>query len=86
MSEPYEKGSLSLNAPLQGAFAITPDDATLLPQHTRQLRITTGGDLRVEFISGVVATIPVWSQDVIDLRVVRVFATGTTATGIYGFY
>ncbi len=72
------------------ARAITPSDTTDLS--LRCARVVTGvsGNLRVLTDLGEDVTIPQAIIDklggVVDLEVVRVFATGTTATTIWGFF
>ncbi len=76
-----------LTSPLIGAFVITPDDGADLPQVTRQIRVLgSAGNLTAVWADGNTRTIPVLANDVLDWRVSRVLATGTTATGLWGFY
>ena len=74
-------------APLISGFSITPDDAVDLPAVTRQIRITgAAGNAVVVWATGAETTEPVLTGDVFDWRVKRVKATGTTATGLRGYY
>ena len=81
-------GSAStINSPLIGAFPITPSDVADLPNNTRQIRVTgTAGNLACLWQDGQTRTIPVLANDILDWRVSRVLSTGTTATGLWGFY
>lgn len=69
----------------RGAFAITPDDVSDLPDSVREIYVGGGGDLTVRGLDGETVTY----QDVpagtfVQLWVVRVFDTGTTATKLVG--
>lgn len=87
MPDPVQTFASSLSSPLQGGFVITPSDSTDLPQVTRQIRITGNpGTLAVIWAGGEQTVEPVSAGDVLDWRVTRVRATGTTATGIRGYY
>ncbi len=53
---------------------------------TRQLRITGQGDaLAVIWLDGAQTLEPVAAGDILDWRIRRVLATGTTATGVQGY-
>lgn len=71
-------------SPVTGAFAITPNDATDLAEPTLSLYIGTAGTLKVTMLDGSVVTYPALAAGRHPLRVSRVWATGTTATGIVG--
>lgn len=87
MTDPLKTYAAGPTGPLAGAFAITPSDTTDLPQITRQLRVTgTAGNVAVIWASGDQTVEPVALGDVLDWRIQRVKATGTTATGIRGYY
>lgn len=83
----YGYPQVGTSGPLIGAFSITPSDVTDLPNNTRQIRVTgIAGNLVAIWQDGQTRTIPVAANDVLDWRVSRVLATGTTATGLWGFY
>lgn len=71
-----------------GAFAITPNDSTDLAQGTtRGIWVGAVGDIKVTFFDGTTATftaVPASTIAYWPMRVKRVFATGTTATGLIG--
>ena len=74
-----------LTGPICGGFDITPDDANDLASITRALMVTGSGDLGVVLKDGDTLVLPGLTPGVIyPLRIVRVLATGTTATGIKG--
>ena len=79
--------SLDQSGPASRFSAVTPDDAATLPQGaTRGLYVGGAGTLKVvgddgasvEFVSG--------PHQYHPLRVARVLATGTSATGIVALY
>lgn len=78
----------TISGPISGSLgAITPSDSADLAKTTRQIRVTgNAGNIAVVWIDGTETTEPVEAGDVLDWRVVRVKATGTTATGIRGYY
>lgn len=86
MPDKFQLQATSLISPLIGGFAITPDDGNDLASTTRQIRVTgNGGTLSVLWADGSSSVEPVSSGDVWDWRIVRVLATGTTATGLRGY-
>ncbi|MGL4325129.1 MAG: spike base protein, RCAP_Rcc01079 family [Beijerinckiaceae bacterium] len=87
MPDIFADTSSGLTGPLIGGFAVTPHDTNDLPQVTRQLRITgTAGFIAVIWKDGTESTEPVSAGDVLDWRLSRIKATGTTATGVRGYY
>lgn len=69
-----------------GAIAITPHDSTLLAGATRFLWVTGTGNLSLLMLDGTTATLTgVPANTTLWVRVKRVNATGTTATGLVGF-
>lgn len=72
-----------------GAYAVTPSDSTDLPSVAYGLYIGTGGTLKVDVANEgqgeqTVAFAAV-AVGLLPLKVRRVWATGTTATGIVAF-
>jgi len=79
----------AIYAPATRHFAITPDDDTDLEAteaQPRALYIGTGGTLSMTDEVGAIVIYTVSDGQVIPFRPVRVRATGTTATGIIGWY
>lgn len=62
-------------------FAVTPNDAADLPVEAAALVLAVGGDVVVTKPNGDTATLTLPAGQ-FNGRVVRVWATGTTATGI----
>ena len=76
-----------LNSPINGGFDIVPNDSADLDKITRALMVATGGDVAVILRDGSALTLPELAPGVIyPVRVKRVLATDTDATGIVGLY
>lgn len=71
-------------SPITGAFAITPNDATDLQEVTLSLFVSVGGAVKVTLYDGSTVTYATLPAGRHPLRVKRVWATGTLATGIIG--
>ena len=79
-------GEFGLVEPVENAFSITPSDADNL-RVTRGLYVGATGNIRVTMAGGQTVTLTDLQAGVIHpLRVVKVFNTSTTATGIVGFF
>lgn len=80
----YERSAAG--QPAITAFTVTPNDDADLTRVASYLRIGGAGNLKVTTENGDDVTIPsVLAGELIWLRVRRVWATGTTATGIVSF-
>lgn len=87
MVDDYGYFAPSLSSPIEGGFTITPDDNADLPHVTRQIYVTgNAGNISVVWRNGTTSLEPVQTGDVLDWRIKRVMATGTTATGLRGYY
>lgn len=87
MSDTYQFQAHGLNSPLIGAFAVVPNDAADLPRITRQIRVTgQGGTVAVVWFDGAETAEPVSAGETLDWRIIRVKSSGTTATGLRGYY
>ena len=69
-------------APAQDLIPVTPNDSADLATYARALRIGAGGTLRITTAAGNVRNTNVIANEVLQVSVRRVHATGTTATGI----
>lgn len=70
----------SLTSPAQEAEAVTPSDSVALARASRAIYVGTGGNLRLQLVSGGEVTLSnVQAGVCYPLRVAQVFATGTTA-------
>lgn len=78
-------GKMAVNAsPITTAFAITPNDTTDLAEITLSLYVSVAGALKVTMYDNSVVTYANIVAGRHPLRVKRVWATGTAATGIVG--
>ena len=68
-----------------GGAAVTPANAAKLPK-SGSLYITTGGTIKITMLDGSVLTLTVDDFTWLPLEVVKVWSTGTDATGIFVFY
>lgn len=68
-----------------GGFDITPSDTVDLPNLAHGLLVGVAGAVKVTFQGGAVLVIPLLAAGAFHkMKVKRVWATGTTATGIVG--
>ena len=72
--------------PANSVGTITPSDEADLEQVTLALNVAAAGTVRVTTNDGAVDDIFITAGSAFPLRVRRVWATGTTATGIRGLY
>ena len=87
MKSPYKHQSSGLESFLTDSNELTPNDSNDVEWGESRGFIVRGnaGDVRVMTVSGSVRTIPnVQASEIITVRIKRVYATGTTATGIWG--
>ncbi len=85
MTDRFDKHASSLESPATGAFVITPDDNTDLPETTRAIYVGTAGDLDLRMLDGqdiIFSGIP--AGMILPVRATRVRLTATTATDIIG--
>lgn len=78
--------ALVLSSPITGAAAVTPNDSTDLAEVTLALWISVAGAVKVTMLDGTVVTYASLAAGRHPLRVKRVWATGTAATGIVAEY
>ena len=75
-----------LNEPPTGAFSVTPSDTVDLTHKIRAFEVTVGGAVTVTFEDGSTIALP---ARVAGTRysgiITRIWATGTTATGIIAY-
>jgi hypothetical protein len=72
--------------PASSVEEIVPDDAVDLPRVTLALNAATPGAVRVTTHTGEETTVYLAAGVAFPLRVRRVWASGTTATGLRGLY
>ncbi len=78
-----EMGTPVHSSPASSGFVITPNDSATFIS-TRALIIGTAGALAVTFVDGTDCIIPNAPAGLLPIQVMKVKATGTTASGIVG--
>ncbi|MEL6562797.1 MAG: hypothetical protein AAF227_01700 [Pseudomonadota bacterium] len=84
MTDRFASYTPGLEAPAAELFEVAPSDGTNLPQATRALNVAQSGTVRLTTVTGTTATVFVAAGIAFPVRATRVFATGTSATGIVG--
>jgi hypothetical protein len=84
--DPWGESSRTLGSVAYRHKTITPSDTEDLAERPIALRINGAGDIVVRDETGEDVTYTVTAGEVLLIRVVRVLATGTTATGIVAWY
>lgn len=74
-----------LSGPASSVFAIQPDDTADLPMMTKAVNVARPGYLRVTMADGSTGTLFVAAGILVEIRLRRIWATGTSAQGICGF-
>ena len=82
--DPYPNPKSDTTAPGIGVFSITPSDDNALPFVARFLNVAVAGNVRIIDYDGDTATVNIAAGTVFWVMARKVFATGTTATGIVG--
>lgn len=82
MADPFSGHAQSLESPATIVLQVAPDDGTDLPMPSRALNASQEGTVRVTTTGGTTATLYIAAGTCLPVRVTRVWATGTTATGI----
>lgn len=84
MADRFESSASGLDSPAQQAFAITPGTAELA-ETTRGIYVGGTGDISVEMKSGALVVFQeVPAGSLLPIRVVKIFAEGTSASAIVG--
>jgi hypothetical protein len=84
---PFRGKTFDLDGPFHRALAVTPDDANDLVNVCRGVTVGAAGNLKVTFADdSVPVTIAVSPGFTYRFMLARVWATGTTATGIVALY
>lgn len=85
MRNPFENRMASLNDPTPDIVPITPDDNVVLAKIGTALYFETGGIIVFQTASGATRSVHVGDFSILPVGVRKVFASGTTATGIHMF-
>ncbi len=86
MPDPFADHMSGLESPASHLNPVTPDDATDLSQACRALNVASSGTVAITTIGGTTATVYVAAGIAFPVRAQRVWATGTTATGIVAMW
>jgi hypothetical protein len=78
------RGNLRNADPGEGSVAITPADDTDLTAPIRSLYVEAAGTVKFTGLDGNADTWDVSDNFLIPVAMLRVWATGTTATGLHG--
>lgn len=82
MSDAFANFATGLESPASHLQTVTPNDSTDLSRAGRALNVATTGNVRVTTVDGTTATVHIAAGIAFPVRARRVWATGTTATGI----
>jgi hypothetical protein len=86
MIDKFSAMTEGLSSPPSDMIAVTPDDSTDLTYVSRAINVATSGTVRVTTRWGTTASISVAAGIIFPIRVRRIWATGTTATGIVALF
>lgn len=81
---PISSRATGQTSPATRLMVVTPDDSLDLTFSTRALSVSQAGFVRVTTVGGDTGDVYIAAGVPFPLRVIRVWATGTTATGICG--
>lgn len=85
-SDSFSNQMATVTGPITGAFVITPHATDELPKVTRQIYAAGAGNIAVVWADGSETTEPVAAGERLDWRIKAVRVSGTTATGLRGYY
>lgn len=86
MPDAFADYKASLQSPASSLSPVTPADGADLAQAARALNVATSGAVRITTVAGTTATVYVAAGIAFPVRARRVWATGTTATGIVAMW
>jgi len=86
MSDVFARHRSGLESPAAHLAAVTPDDAADLAVASRALNVAGSGSVRLTTTGGSTGTVYVSAGAAFPVRARRVWATGTTATGIVAMW
>lgn len=86
MTDKFQGYTEGLNSPPSNILTLTPNDGTDLPAVIRCINAATSGSVRVTTINGDTGTVYIAAGVTFPIRANRVWATGTTASGLVGLY
>lgn len=86
MTDIFKSFTSTLDSPASYVVEVMPSDTADLPTASRALNVATAGIVRVTTVGGDTASITVVAGVTFPIRCTRIWATGTTATGIVSLY
>lgn len=84
MSNAFANRTRRPGDPAETIFEITPDDGADLSRITTALNVATPGTVRLTLADGSVSDVSIAPGLAFPVRARRIWATGTSATGIRG--
>ena len=72
--------------PAQGVLTVTPSDTVDLTKVVRAIRANTAGTIRITSVDGTIGNLNFLAGETRPVACTRIWAAGTTATGIEGMY
>lgn len=82
----YAGRKANMADPARNASAITPNDSADLTTRALALYVGVSGDVKLDTWGGETVTFANVPAGILPVRARRVYATGTTASGIIGLY
>lgn len=87
MSSSFKSNFSALSSPGENAFAVTPSDVDNFPISARAVYVGGTGDASVITVGGDTVTfVGLPTGSILPVRVIRVNATGTTASDLVAIY
>lgn len=86
MADTFSSHAESLTSPPSHLVAVTPDDGQDLPAVSRALNVAASGAVQITTAGGDTVSVTVAAGVVFPVRARRIWAAGTTATGIVAMY
>ena len=85
-SDKFKDFAIGLSSPAISIEVVAPSDTSDLLNVTRAINVAQSGIVRITTLTGDVADVFVAAGVAFPFRAVRIWATGTTATGIRGLH
>ena len=86
MSDPFDGATTGLESPALQLAPVVPNDSTDLVTPSRALAVSQSGLVQITTITGQTGTVFVAAGVPFPIRVRRVWASGTTASGIVALW
>jgi hypothetical protein len=82
MTDPFKSYTPGMTDPIHTAIEVVPNDSADIAFTSRAVYVGTAGNLRVTLSSGEVVTFAAAGTGWHPIRIIRVWATGTTAADL----